>query len=248
MNDDRPTAPNRARQAQESPGSRSAGATGGADRALIAGVASGDERALDAVREQFGAAMRAVAMRVTRSSPLAEEVVQDALLAVWRQPARYDPDRGALGPWLLSLTRYKAIDAVRREAAATRGNVEADLSLREAPDDVHDAVWLELRRERLREAMGQLGPDQRRALELAFLGGLTHVEVAEREHIPLGTAKTRIRTALLRLRAILGPSLEDALPPAVTQARPSDAPAPRENSQAADPAPPSAARARSNRP
>ncbi len=182
------------------------------DGALLGRIAAGDERAMEMLSARFGPAMQAVALRVTRSPHMADEVVQDVLLAVWRSPGRYDPERGALGPWLLTMTRYKAIDAVRREAVVARRSADVDLSMHEAPDDVHDAVWLDIRRERLREAIDRLGADQRRALELAFLGGLTHVEVAEREGIPLGTAKTRIRTALLRLRAILGSSLEDEPP------------------------------------
>lgn len=157
--------------------------------------------------------MHAVALRVTRAERLAEEVVQDALMAVWREPGRFDPTRGSLGPWLLTLTRYKAIDAVRRDIVVRRHTADLDPELHEAPDDVHDAAWLGIRRQRLGEAIARLPDDQRRALELAFLGGLTHVEVAEREGIPLGTAKTRIRTALLKLRHDLAPTIGPERPP-----------------------------------
>jgi hypothetical protein len=95
-----------------------------------------------------------------------------------------------------------------------RHTADVDLELREAPDDVHDTAWLGIRRQRLGEAIARLPDDQRRALELAFLGGLTHVEVAEREGIPLGTAKTRIRTALLKLREDLAPTIGPDRPPA----------------------------------
>jgi RNA polymerase sigma-70 factor (ECF subfamily) len=177
------------------------------DAALLARIADRDERAIEALNAQFGAAMHSVALRVTRSDRMAEEVVQDALMAVWRDPSRFDATRGRLAPWLLTMTRYKAIDAVRRESVTTRRTADVDLEFHEAPGDVHDDVWLGIRRERLYEAIARLGPDQRRALEMAFLGGLTHVEVAEREGIPLGTAKTRIRSALLKLRDQLGPSI-----------------------------------------
>ena len=177
------------------------------DAALLARIAERDERAMETLHERFGSAMRAVALRVTRAERLAEEAIQDALMAVWQDPDRFDPSRGTLGPWLLTLTRYKAIDLVRRETTVQRHIADVDLELREAPDDVHDEVWLGIRRERLYQAITRLGDDQRRALELAFLGGLTHVEVAEREGIPLGTAKTRIRSALQKLRAELEPSL-----------------------------------------
>ncbi len=151
--------------------------------------------------------MRTVALRVTRTERIAEEVVQDVLMAVWRDPGRFDPARGSFGPWLLTLTRYKAIDAVRRESVVRRHTADVDLELREAPDDVHDEAWRRQRAERLTEAIARLPDEQRRAVELAFLQGLTHVEVAAREGLPLGTAKTRIRTALLKLRDDLLPSI-----------------------------------------
>jgi RNA polymerase sigma factor (sigma-70 family) len=171
------------------------------DTELLDRIATGDERAIEALYQRFNSAMYAVALRVSRSERVAQEAVQDAFLAVWQDPRRFDPERGSLGPWLLTLARYKAIDGVRREAAAKRQTQEVDLELYEAPDDVHDEVWKAMRRKRLNEAIGNLPDDQRRAVTLAFVEGLTHVEVAAREGIPLGTAKTRIRTALLRLRA-----------------------------------------------
>ena len=189
------------------------------DAELFGRLAAGDQRALESLYEQFGGSMYAVAFRVSRSERLAQEAVQDAFMAVWQDPRRYDPARGSVGPWLLTLARYKAIDAVRREAAVKRQTHEADLELVEAPDDVHDEVWKSLRRERLNEAIASLPDDQRRALTLAFVEGLTHVEVAEREGVPLGTAKTRIRTALLRLRSQMEPEIGDGAirPPAIRE-------------------------------
>ncbi|HUQ43030.1 MAG TPA: sigma-70 family RNA polymerase sigma factor [Candidatus Limnocylindria bacterium] len=162
---------------------------------------------MEALHAQFGGAMRAVALRVTRSDRLAEEVVQDSLMAVWRNPGRFDPNRGPLGPWLMTITRNNAIDGLRRAAVIQRHTEQVDLELRPATDDVHDEVWLAVRRDRLYEAIMRLGSDQRRALELAFISGLTHIEVAEHEGIPLGTAKGRIRLALLKLREHLAPSI-----------------------------------------
>jgi RNA polymerase sigma-70 factor (ECF subfamily) len=179
------------------------------DAELLAQIASGDQRAIEALHQRFGGGMYAVALRVARSERLAQEAVQDAFMAVWQAPRKFDPQRGSLGPWLYTLARYKAIDAVRREAAIKRHTAEVDLELYEAPDDVHNEVWRAMRRDRLNGAIAQLPEDQRRALSLAFIEGLTHVEVAAREGIPLGTAKTRIRTALLRLRQYLEPLVAD---------------------------------------
>lgn len=179
------------------------------DAELLAQIAAGDQRAVETLYGRFSGGMYSVALRVTRSERLAQEVVQDAFMAVWQNPGRFDPARGSLGPWLFTLARYKAIDLIRRESAIQRRTADVDLELREAPDDVHNEVWLGMRRDRLHAAMTLLPDDQRRAIELAFIGGLTHVEVAEKEGIPLGTAKTRIRTALLKLRDQLGESFSE---------------------------------------
>lgn len=177
------------------------------DAILVTGLAARDERAMEALHARFGSAMRAVALRVTRNERLAEEVVQDSLMAVWRQPAGFDPERGPLGPWLMTITRRKAIDGLRRAAVVQRRIANADLEAQHAPDDVHQEVWLGVRRDRLYEAIRDLGTDQRRAVELAFMGGLTYAEVARLEGIPLGTAKSRIRLAMLKLRDILAQSV-----------------------------------------
>jgi RNA polymerase sigma-70 factor (ECF subfamily) len=135
--------------------------------------------------------------------------VQEVFIAVWRSADRFDASKGSVSAWLFALARHKAIDAVRREMTVQKRSVEADLTLEEAPDDVDAEAWRRIQSDKVREAIGRLPASQREALELAFFAGLTHVEVAERLDIPLGTAKTRIRTALLRLRDILGSSLSD---------------------------------------
>ncbi len=177
------------------------------DARLVAGIAARDEGAMESLHSRFAGTMNAVAMRVTRSDRLAEEVVQDAFMTVWRDPSRFDATRGTLGAWLMTITKYKALDYVRHAAVVQRRSSDDDPAARPAPDDVHDAVWLGIRRDRLYEAIQRLGDDQRRALELSFLHGLTHVEVAEREGIPLGTAKGRIRLAMVKLREVLTPSI-----------------------------------------
>ena len=182
------------------------------EAALLTRIAARDERAVEDLHARYGRPLYSLAYRVTRSERFAQDVVQEVFVAVWKDAARFDPSRGTVGAWLFSLARHKAIDLVRREANVRKHTADDDLSFREAPDDVHDEAWLNIRRERVLAAVADLPPAQLEALELAFFAGLTHVEVAERLGIPLGTAKTRIRTALLRLRDRLGDSLSDAEP------------------------------------
>jgi RNA polymerase sigma-70 factor (ECF subfamily) len=179
------------------------------DAALLARIVDRDERAVEALYERYSRPLYSLAYQVTKADRFAQDVVQEVFVAVWKDAARFDASRGALAPWLFSLARHKAIDLVRREANVRKHTAEVDLEFREAPDDVDREAWLNHRRDRVRAAIGELSETQRVALELAFFSGLTHVEVAERLDIPLGTAKTRIRSALLRLRDVLGTSLSE---------------------------------------
>jgi len=179
------------------------------DAALLARVVARDESAVEELYARYSGPMYSLARQVTRSESFAQDVVQEVFAALWRDAARFDPARGAVSPWLFTLARHKAIDLVRREQNVRKRTAEVDLELREADDDVDAEAWLGIRRDRVRAAIGGLTPIQREALELAFFGGLTHVEVAERLGIPLGTAKTRIRSALLRLRDLLGDSVSE---------------------------------------
>ncbi len=180
------------------------------DAALMARIVARDESAVEALYARYAGPLYSLAYQVTGAERFAQDVVQETFVAVWRDAARFDPSRGAPGPWLFSLARHKAIDLVRREQNVRKRTVDMDLELEVADDDVDREAWLRIRRDRVRAAVGELTPLQRRALELAFFGGLTHVEVAEQLGIPLGTAKTRIRSALLRLRDILGDSVSEA--------------------------------------
>lgn len=179
------------------------------DAALLARIVGRDERAIEGLHRRYSGPLYSLALQVTRSERFAEDVVQEVFIALWRSADRFDPARGAVGSWLFSLARHKAIDLVRREQTVRKRTTEADLELETAPDDVHQQAWEAVRRDRIQAAIAELSESQRAALELAFFAGLTHVEVAERLGIPLGTAKTRIRTALLRLRDVLGSSLSD---------------------------------------
>lgn len=179
------------------------------DVALIARVVDRDERAVEALYARYAGPLYSLAYQVTGAERFAQDVVQEVFVALWRDAGRFDPAKGAVAPWLFSLARHKAIDLVRREANVRKRTADVDLELEEASDDVDHETWLNIRRQRVRAAIEELTPAQRESLELAFFSGLTHVEVAERLGIPLGTAKTRIRSALLRLRDILGDSVSD---------------------------------------
>jgi RNA polymerase sigma-70 factor (ECF subfamily) len=192
------------------------------EAALLARIVDRDERAVEALYARYSGPLYSLAYQVTGADRFAQEVVQEVFVAVWRQAERFDPARGAVSSWLFSLARHKAIDLVRREANHRRREADVDPEVEEAPDDVADEAWRNLRRDRVRAALAVLSEPQRTALELAFFAGLTHVEVAERLGIPLGTAKTRIRSALLKLRDALGTSVsddEDADPTSSTTGR-----------------------------
>jgi RNA polymerase sigma-70 factor, ECF subfamily len=179
------------------------------DAALLARVVDRDERAVEELYARYSGPLYSLAYQVTREERFAQDVVQEVFIAVWRDAARFDPAKGSVGPWLFSVARHKAIDLVRREANVRKRTADVDLSFEPATDDVDHEAWLNLRRDRVRDALAELTDAQRQALELAFFSGLTHVEVAERLAIPLGTAKTRIRSALLRLRDVLGAALSE---------------------------------------
>ena len=176
---------------------------------LLARIVARDERAVEALYAKYSGPLYSLAYQVTGADRFAQDVVQEVFVAVWKDAARFDPSRGAVGPWLFSLARHKAIDLVRREQNVRKRTADVDMEFEMAPDDVDHEAWLNVRRDRVHAAMAELTEPQRTALELAFFAGLTHVEVAERLGIPLGTAKTRIRSALLRLRDALGTSLSE---------------------------------------
>lgn len=179
------------------------------DVELLARIVDRDERAVETLYARYSGPLYSLAYQVTGAERFAQDVVQEVFIALWKDAARFDPARGAVAPWLFSLARHKAIDLVRREQNVRKRTADVDLEFEQADDDVDHEAWMRIRRVRVREAIEQLTPVQREALEMAFFQGLTHVEVSERLDIPLGTAKTRIRSALLRLRDVLGDSVSE---------------------------------------
>ena len=176
---------------------------------LVRRVAEGDDAALEALYERYGRPAFALARRITGEPVFAEEVVQEVFLALWRDPAKYDPTRGGFPSWLLATTHHKAVDAVRREETVRRRRAtlaEEAASYTSAASDlppVEDAAWSGLRGERVRQALGELPAPQREALVLAYYAGYTQREIAERTDTPLGTVKTRMLAGMRRLRELL---------------------------------------------
>jgi RNA polymerase sigma-70 factor, ECF subfamily len=169
-------------------------------------LAGGDLGALDLLYEQYGAMAFSIAYRITGDRSAAEDVVQDAFLGAWRNAGRYADARGTVRTWLLSIVHHRAIDAIRRR----RPTVELPDSEAALPDaltlpDAWGDVSLRLDREAVLVALTRISDVQREAIELAYFGGLTQTEIAERTGVPLGTVKGRLRLGLQGLRAALLP-------------------------------------------
>jgi RNA polymerase sigma factor (sigma-70 family) len=172
------------------------------DEAVVALTARSDEVALAELYDRYGRVAYGLALRVIRDEGLAEDAVQEAFLAIWRGAARFLPERGKASTWILTLVHRRAVDLVRREQRRrTEQLPEAEpVADGGSPDD---ALWLRLERERVQAALAQLPDQQREAIELAYYGGFTQSELAERLGEPLGTIKSRMFTGLARLRELL---------------------------------------------
>jgi RNA polymerase sigma-70 factor (ECF subfamily) len=174
------------------------------EASIVRSVADGDERALARVIDEHGAAVHAVARRFVTDPTVADEVTQDTFIALWNRPEAFDESRGNMRAFLLGIARKKAIDAWRKENGLAR--LRTNLTLDEAADRPHDVLARRVgNRIDLENAMSKLSHRQREAIGLAYFLGLTYKEVAENLGIPEGTAKTRLREGLLRLRRILAP-------------------------------------------
>lgn len=175
------------------------------DEALLAGFATGDPDSAAAFVRRFQGRVYGLALTIVRDAPVAEEVAQETFARVWRHAGAYEPRRGRVATWLLSITRNLAIDAtrMRRTQPADPELIAAELSL-SAPVPAADEIEPPPdEREQLRRAISELPESQRTALVLAAYLGRTAREISEQQGVPLGTVKTRIRTAMLKLRSRL---------------------------------------------
>ena len=172
------------------------------DEALLSLVASSDEDALAELYDRFGRIAYGLALRILRDPALAQDAVQEAFLGVWRNADRFLAERAKASTWILTLVHRRAVDLVRRE------DIRRGEPLERAPEPAdprtaEDEASLGFQRRLVQEALSQLSPEQREALELGYYGGLTQSELAERLGQPLGTIKSRMFTGLSRLRDLL---------------------------------------------
>jgi RNA polymerase sigma-70 factor (ECF subfamily) len=172
------------------------------DEALVALAARSEQTALAELYDRYGRTAYGLALRVLRDQALAEDAVQEAFLTVWRTAGRFVPERGKASTWILTLVHRRAVDAVRREQRRRADSLE--LAPEPAAEGVEEDAWLRLQRERVQGALRRLPDAQREALELAYYGGFSQSELAERLGLPLGTIKSRMFTGLSRLREQLG--------------------------------------------
>jgi RNA polymerase sigma factor (sigma-70 family) len=183
---------------------------------LMRQIAAGEIGGLEALYDRYHGMAYALALRITTETGLAEDVVQDSFLGVWRNAGRYAEARGTVRSWLLAIVRHRAIDAMRRQRASVALGDESDEAL--PPNLTLPDIWPEvagrLDSERVRAAIASLPPAQREAIELAYFDGLTQREIADRTGAPLGTVKSRMRLGLVALREQLIDHYEEVVPSA----------------------------------
>jgi RNA polymerase sigma-70 factor (ECF subfamily) len=172
------------------------------DEAVVALIARSDEVALAELYDRYGRAAFGLALRVLRDESLAEDAVQEAFLGIWRGADRFLPERAKASTWIMTLVHRRAVDLVRREERR-RAEPLPDVETTAGGPSAADTAWLRLERERVQAALRQLPDQQREAIELAYYGGFTQSQLAERLGEPLGTIKSRMFAGLARLRELL---------------------------------------------
>jgi len=178
------------------------------DGELVSRIANGDASALEQLYDRYVRQCFGLALRLLGNAQLAEEVVQEVFLKVWKQPTRYSSERGQFASWLLSLVHHRSIDELRRRSHSevalddeTTGgllNTQAD-----SEPEPADQVILSEQQRAVREALASIPQNQRQIIELAYYGGLSHSEIAAKLEQPLGTVKTRMRSGIQQLRVLL---------------------------------------------
>jgi len=177
------------------------------DEELILAICGGAEWAMELLYRRYARYTFALAYRILRDVPTAEDIVQEAFLLVWSKAAYYQRQEGSVRSWLQAIVHHRAIDKIRsasyREAHCSPLQTENELNLPGEQPDVWEEAWRNEQQTLIRSALAQIPAEQRHVIELAYFGGFTHAEIAEREGIPLGTVKGRMRLGLQKLRLLL---------------------------------------------
>lgn len=185
------------------------------DLELHRSLTAGDRSAFDDLYRRYASSAYGLAYRITGQQVLAQDVVHEAFMALWRAPEAFDPARGAFRTFFLSLVHHRAVDAVRREerirARQERASNLEPVAVEDPAEGVADAADLAERRVEIRAALEKLPPEQRQVLEMAYFGGKTQAQIAEEIAIPIGTVKTRTLAAMRKLRRALDRSATEDL-------------------------------------
>ena len=184
-------------ESKSSAGSVGAGVSAEAD--LLQRIRSGDERAMGELYDRFAPVVYSAALRVLGEPAAAEDVLQEVFIQLWRNPSAFDASRGSLAAWLAVIARHRAIDHVRKR----RPETDFEEVVISVDPELDDAAARAEAIGRIRAVIETMPDEQRSAMEMAFFEGLTHTEIAARTGEPLGTIKTRIRTALIAIRKAL---------------------------------------------
>jgi RNA polymerase sigma-70 factor, ECF subfamily len=170
------------------------------EQALVQRLLCGDEEAVRTIYARFARPVYSLGLRLLGGAEAAEELTQDVFLTAWRKAARFDATRGRLSTWLMAIAHNLAVDRLRRETGAGRPNL---VLVEEVPERITESdVEPVLERDSARRAMASLSDAERLLVVRAYFAGLTAREISEADGIPLGTVKTRLRTALIKLRKI----------------------------------------------
>jgi RNA polymerase sigma factor (sigma-70 family) len=177
------------------------------DEALLNAIAGGAVWAMESLYQRYSRILYSLAYRMVADHQVAEDLLQDAFLAVWRRATSYSPQTGAARSWLLSILHHRTIDylrKVRRQSTIQEASLE-EIELHEsiAYRDTWDEAWQSVKSSHVRAALMKIPTEQRLVIELAYFQGWTHTEIAEGTQIPLGTVKARMRLGLLHLKQIL---------------------------------------------
>jgi RNA polymerase sigma-70 factor (ECF subfamily) len=173
------------------------------DRACVERMRASDTRALEALMDRYGDLLYSLTLRIVGRAAEAEDVVQETWLQVWRKAGTYDAARGAVGAWLVTMARSRALDRIRSLTSRQRAETASGVDPAPPAEDASAGAAQRQLQGRVREALGQLGESQRRVLELAYFGGLSQSEIASQLATPLGTIKSWTRQGLSRLRELV---------------------------------------------